>query len=388
MKRNIPGIKETDVRQFKYYRDIINMLPGHVYWKDKEGKFLGCNLEQAIDAGFDSPDEIIGKSDYDMPWSIQAEYLQNIDRSIMEAKESTTLEELFELPDGTRKVYLSRKMPLYDERKNVRGILGISVDITELKNTQDKLKKTEGRLDGMLVLSSSMAHELRTPLAAIGITATSLKNKLPTLITAYKEVRKPRDKDYISDSQLELINESIDIILSSVKDSAQFINMILTNVMSEEKHIGKYGECSIKRCIELSIEEYTFPIGNKGKINLLGIKDFKFYGDENLIKHVFFNLLKNALYFIEKSGKGEIQIWTDQISDYNQVYFKDTGLGIAEERLPKIFDQFFTFETHHGTGIGLAFCKLVMETIGGSIQCQSEQNTYTQFILSFPKIMQ
>lgn len=388
MKGKKQKIPKIGVNQYKYYKDIINMLPGHLYWKDKEGKFLGCNLEQAIDAGFKSPDEMIGKSDEDMPWGIQAEYLRNIDQCIMEAKESTTLEELFELPDGTKKIYLSRKMPLYDEEENVFGILGISVDITELKNTQDKLKKAEGRLDGMLVLSSSMAHELRTPLAAISITATSLKKQLPTLIGGYKKVRDDKDENYISDRQLKLISGSIDVILNSTRNSNQFINMILTNVMSEENHIGKYDECSIKKCIESSIDEYAFPIGNREKIDITGVENFTFYGDENLIKHVFFNLLKNALYFIEKAGKGEIQVWTAQNDNSHQVYFKDTGWGIAKEKLPRIFDRFFTANTHHGTGVGLAFCKLVMEAIGGSIQCESEQNSYTQFILNFQKVKQ
>lgn len=377
---------QSDGDEHKYYKDIINLLPGHIYWKDKEGRFLGCNLEQAVDAGFSSPDEMIGKTDYDMPWSIQAEYLRNIDRSIMNSRESTTLEELFELPDGTRKIYLSRKIPLYNEAKEVSGILGISVDISELKNIQDKLRKAEGRLDGMLVLSSSIAHELRTPLGAISMSAKSLKKSLPLLIAAYKKVREDTSEDYLSDRQLELISESPDIVLTAAKNSNQFIDMVLTNVMSEEKHIGKYNKCSMKHCLLTSLDEYSFPIGDRAKIDIAEMKDFSFYGDERLIKHVFFNLLKNALYFIEKAGKGRIKIWTGENDTYNQVYFKDTGLGITKEKLPHIFDRFSTFDTHHGTGIGLAFCKLVMDTLDGKIQCESEQNQYTQFILSFPKI--
>src|SRR5262249_5754899 len=139
------------------------------------------------------------------------------------------------------------------------------------------------------------------------------------------------------------------------------------------------------QCVESGIAEYGFPIGDKKKIDATGVQDFIFYGDENLVKHIFFNLLKNALYFIEKAGKGEIKIWTTENVDYNQVYFKDTGPGIDKEKLPHIFEKFFTSDTHHGTGIGLAFCKLVMEAIGGSIQCESEIGQYTQFILNFPK---
>jgi hypothetical protein len=70
-------------------------------------------LAQAKDAGFNSPEEMIGKSDYDMPWGIQAAYLQDIDQNVMKSETPLTLEEVFELPNGTKKMYLSSKLPLY-----------------------------------------------------------------------------------------------------------------------------------------------------------------------------------------------------------------------------------------------------------------------------------
>src|SRR5579872_5435115 len=90
--------KQKIARTQKYYEDIIAFMPGHVYWKDKDGMFLGCNLQQAKDAGFDSPDEMIGKTDYEMPWNIQADYLREIDIRVMRSGKVLTLEELFELP--------------------------------------------------------------------------------------------------------------------------------------------------------------------------------------------------------------------------------------------------------------------------------------------------
>lgn len=79
-----------------YLENIITKMPGHVYWKNKAGVFLGCNMEQAKDAGFDSPAEMIGKTDNDMPWNIQVEYLRKIDHEVMNAKELLTLEEVCE----------------------------------------------------------------------------------------------------------------------------------------------------------------------------------------------------------------------------------------------------------------------------------------------------
>lgn len=133
----------SDLNQ-KYYQDIISILPGHVYWKDKEGVFLGCNMQQAKDAGFNGPQEMVGKSDNDMPWSIQTDYLREIDLKVMKSGRPLALEELFELPDGTKKIYLSKKIPLCDENDEVSGILGISLDITERKKLEEALVKAKG----------------------------------------------------------------------------------------------------------------------------------------------------------------------------------------------------------------------------------------------------
>lgn len=83
-----PNISKNINLNHKYYEDIVAILPGHVYWKDKNGVFLGCNLEQARDAGFKTQEEMLGKTDFDMPWYIQAEYLQETDRKIMKLQAS------------------------------------------------------------------------------------------------------------------------------------------------------------------------------------------------------------------------------------------------------------------------------------------------------------
>lgn len=68
----------------------------------------------------------------------------------------------------------------------------------------------------------------------------------------------------------------------------------------------------------------------------------------------------------------------------NILYFKDTGKGIPADVLPKLFEKFYT-TTYHGTGLGLAFCKMVMTGFGGSISCTSEYGEFTQFEMVFPK---
>jgi signal transduction histidine kinase len=139
---------------------------------------------------------------------------------------------------------------------------------------------------------------------------------------------------------------------------------------------------SIAHCINEALIRYPFDIGEKDLIQWQNKDDFLFRGDELLIIHVLFNLLKNALYYIRVANKGSIFIWLEHGENINTVHFKDTGQGISPKVLPHIFDRFFS-RTHHGTGIGLAFCKLVMQSSGGDIVCLSKEGEFTEFILKF-----
>lgn len=99
---------------------------------------------------------------------------------------------------------------------------------------------------------------------------------------------------------------------------------------------------------------------------------------------MIFNLLKNAIYYIRDANKGKIYIWAEHDVNFNILHVKDTGKGISASILPNIFNQFFT-NTPHGAGIGLTFCKMVMERFGGDIICYSKKGEYADFILYFPR---
>ena len=75
-----------------------------------------------------------------------------------------------------------------------------------------------------------------------------------------------------------------------------------------------------------------------------------------------------------------LEVWN---VGYNYLHFKDTGTGVKAELLPNLFDRFYTTT---GTGVGLAFCKQVINSFNGEIRCETEPNQYTEFILQFPQI--
>ena len=104
------------------------------------------------------------------------------------------------------------------------------------------------------------------------------------------------------------------------------------------------------------------------------------------MNHILFNLLKNASYFIKKAGEGNIKIWTGTQGPTIELHFKDTGTGIEPQVLKHIFTPFYITQDN-GTGVGLSFCKNVIQSFNGDIVCRSEVSRYTEFVLTFPKEM-
>ena len=121
---------------------FVENMPARVFWKDRESRYLGCNTQFANDAGCADSDQIIGKSDFDLCWKAQAKTYRANDREVMEtASPLLNYVEQQQTPDG-RLIWLeTSKLPLYDERRQVVGLLGTYQDITERKENEDLLFK-------------------------------------------------------------------------------------------------------------------------------------------------------------------------------------------------------------------------------------------------------
>ncbi|MDF7798931.1 PAS domain S-box protein [Pontiellaceae bacterium B1224] len=127
-----------------FLRSIIDTMPSRVFWKDRDSRYLGCNLAFAKDTGFGSPEDLVGKTDYDFGWSAtEADLYRDDDRSIMESGiERINFEEPQTRSDGTKFWLSTSKLPMRDSSGKVIGILGAYQDVTARK----ELEEERGRL--------------------------------------------------------------------------------------------------------------------------------------------------------------------------------------------------------------------------------------------------
>jgi two-component system response regulator PhcR len=243
----------------------------------------------------------------------------------------------------------------------------------------------EARRRTMMSLASHIAHELSTPLATIRAAAGNLDDYWPVLVQTHRR-QGPGSEDAapIPDNMLELLEQTPGMILSMVDRANMLVRLLLMNTAEDAEDRSDYTRFSVSRCVLAAIGTYPFREGERGRVRLEG-PDFEVIGSEVLVTYVIYNLLKNALYAIGTARKGDILIRTLPGEARNLVLFRDTGSGIPSQVLPFVFDEFYTGKSSgRGTGMGLPFCRRVMQALGGSIACRSELGQFTELELAFP----
>ena len=122
--------------------NIISLLPDHVYWKDKNGFYKGCNDAQALSISLKDRFDIIGKTESDLMLPEQAELIRKIDKEVLTTGITKTINEKLTIHTGEERIFHSKKSAIRNEKNEIIGLLGVSFDITEqLKLEELKLSK-------------------------------------------------------------------------------------------------------------------------------------------------------------------------------------------------------------------------------------------------------
>jgi PAS domain S-box-containing protein len=132
-------------RSAQMLENILTQFPGVVFWKDPHGYYLGCNQSFALSAGFSKTSDIVGKSDFDMPWAEREgnSYRADDQLVVSSGKPLMNIIETMHKDNGEVLWFNTSKIPLHDENGKIIGVLGVAVDITSLKKSQEVLLESE-----------------------------------------------------------------------------------------------------------------------------------------------------------------------------------------------------------------------------------------------------
>lgn len=380
---NAVPIEEIALRTYGYLDNILASVPGHVFWMDRNNVYLGCNRAMAESGHLSSRAEIIGKTNRELPWQDAANAIDAENEEIMLSGKKVQSEDVGEVVRGEQRyiaTIVTEKSPLYSENGEVIGLIGVGIDITDRKRAQELEVQHQAAQEVIRVTNmilGSVAHELRTPLTAIGIQIDYLSAALAS------SKKTAAEKEAQCAATIKTVKEV-------VHSSAYVVNELLTKIRcfaTGEVPPLDVQLASIAVDIQKVLEIYPFK--DEAEKNLIKVdyaNQFYYLGKPVLTRHAISNLIKNALRIVKDAGKGEVTISMRANEGFNELVLRDTGKGIAPERIAGIFDAFkSTSKSGKGTGLGLPFCKMVMQSFNGDITCNSVFGEYTEFVLSFPK---
>lgn len=368
--------------------DIIDFLPDATLVINRQGRVIAWNHAIEEMTGIKA-EEMLGRGDYEyaLPFYGQRRPIL-IDLVLLPRKEfeernyvqinrdgETLTGETYtpNLKGGARYLY-AKATPLHDGEGNVIGAIETIRDITDRKKAEEELQQAKEIADtanqAKSAFLANMSHELRTPLnAIIGFTRIVRKKAEATL--PEKQIEN-LDKVLVSSDQLlSLINTVLDIAK---------IEAGRMDVLSANFRIGALIDLCYNTTQPLIQPNVHFEKMVDDQLSII-------YSDQDKIRQIILNMLSNAAKF---THQGKIILEAKQSDDDLHVSVTDTGIGISEEALQRIFKEFqqadsSTTRQYGGTGLGLSISRKLAQLLGGDITVKSELGKGSRFTLIIPK---
>jgi len=307
-------------------------------------------------------EEVIGKTWYMLLPEDRRKEIEQLARRVQEKGFFESYETERIRKDGRRiPIELTRAL-LRDKEGRIIGTSSIARDISQRKRLEQERERAQQQLIkaeklatiGQLV--ASIAHELRNPLGVISNCVYFLK---ATLTETDEETK-----------------ETLEALDQTVARSNKVISDLLDFTRSRAPLLA---EADLNQVVKDALGEVVVPEGVEVVANLGDLS--KVMLDAGQIQRVFLNVITNALQAMPKGGR--LEVMTRQRNEFVEAAFKDTGEGIPQESLDRIFEPLFTTRAK-GIGLGLTICKELVEGHGGTIKVKSEVGKGTTFTVRLP----
>ena len=250
--------------------------------------------------------------------------------------------------------------PIFDKKDRFKGVVVVLHDITEIKNLEVMRKD----------FVANVSHELRTPI-------TSIMGFAETLVDGAKDEQEALDNFleiiYEESKRMKLLIDDL-LILSNLEQDEYTLEVSDVNMNELLKEVTPIIDQLAER------QKLSFTVQMEEMIRL--------EADKEKVKQLLINLLANAVNYTPEDGKVILKI--DDKDDYIRIRVQDTGIGIEQEQIRRIFERFYRVDKARsrntgGTGLGLAIVKHIVEGHRGSITIDSELSKGTSFTIYLPE---
>lgn len=395
-------------------RTLIDHMPDYIYIKDKNSRFLTVNkrLLQVMHA--ESLDDIIGKTDYDSTPTKEAAkvYLEDDQHIITTGEPIINKEEIGFDENDRERVISTTKVPFYDADGKIAGIVGIGRDITKQKKAERQLREQAQNLQEVNIILEERQEKIQQQSEELNKQANNLKkanvqleqlnttkNKFFSIIAhdlknpfqaifGFSELLLRNYDDFDTPQKMDLMG----MIKTSSESAYNLLENLLQWARTQTDRI-KYNPAAIDigELIEQNITLSQASAENKHISLVYELKcSSKAFADKNMINLVLRNLISNAIKFTNDGGVVTVICDSDEKNpDHIEIAIVDTGIGISEDNIQKLFriDEYFSTSGtagESGTGLGLIICKEFVEKNGGKIKIASELGVGTTFSFSLP----
>jgi PAS domain S-box-containing protein len=364
--RAVHALRESEER----FRLMADAAPVLIWTADADCRGTFFN-QQWLEFVGRSIDEELGTGWTASLHSDDIDECQRIYQRSAERREPFTLEYRLRRSDGEYRWMLERGIPRLDASGDFAGFIGSVIDITERRDSEQRLREAKEHAEEITILKSAfltnMTHEIRTPLTVIlgftSILRQGIRKEYGRFVTL-----------------IERSGRRLLLMLDSILDLAQLEAGTL------DPEIERHSVDEIVHGVMGTIS----PIAeDKGLSLTFSPSDHGAYieTDHAVLSRILNNLIDNAVKFTEK---GEVRILVEDDDEHTEISIEDTGIGIHEDFLPRIFDAFAQestglTRTHQGSGLGLTVSRQLIELLGGTLSVDSQKDIGSRIIVRLPK---
>ncbi|HFV4146389.1 TPA: aerobic respiration two-component sensor histidine kinase ArcB [Escherichia coli] len=367
LKIEIKEREETQIQleqQSSFLRSFLDASSDLVFYRNEDKEFSGCNRAMELLTG-KSEKQLVHLKPADVYSPEAAAKVIETDEKVFRHNVSLTYEQWLDYPDGRKACFEIRKVPYYDRVGKRHGLMGFGRDITERKRYQDALERASRDKTTFI---STISHELRTPLN--GIVGLS-RILLDTELTAEQE--KYLKTIHVSAVTLgNIFNDIIDMDKME-RRKVQLDNQPVdfTSFLADLENLSALQ--AQQKGLRFNLEP-TLPLPHQ------------VITDGTRLRQILWNLISNAVKFTQQ-GQVTVRVRYDE-GDMLHFEVEDSGIGIPQDELDKIFAMYYQVKDSHGgkpatgTGIGLAVSRRLAKNMGGDITVTSEQGKGSTFTLT------